>query len=58
MTVNFIICPAAFLLAGIRPLIDDPIFYAAAFLPYFIFSMGTFYLSMWAGEDTSLGVCS
>lgn len=42
----FILCPAAFLLANVRPLIADPLFYAAAFLPYFIFSMGTFYLSM------------
>ncbi len=42
----FIISPVAFLLAGVRPLIADPIFYAAAFLPYFIFSMGIFYLSM------------
>ena len=42
----FIICPVSFLLFNIRPLIADPIFYAAAFLPYFIFSMGTFYLSM------------
>lgn len=42
----FIICPIAFLLAGIRPLIAEPLFYAAAFLPYFVFSMGTFYLSM------------
>ena len=42
----FIISPAAFLLAGVRPLIANPLFYAAAFLPYFIFSMGTFYLSM------------
>lgn len=42
----FIICPIAFLLADVRPLIANPIFYAAAFVPYFIFSMGTFYLSM------------
>lgn len=42
----FILCPIAFLLAGISPLIANPTFYAAAFLPYFIFSMGTFYLSM------------
>jgi len=42
----FIICPIAFLLASVSPLIADPLFYAAAFLPYFIFSMGTFYLSM------------
>jgi len=42
----FIICPVAFLIAGIRPLIANPLFYAAAFLPYFIFSMGIFYLSM------------
>jgi len=42
----FIICPMAFLLADVRPLIANPLFYVAAFLPYFIFSMGTFYLSM------------
>lgn len=42
----FILCPIAFLLAGVRPLIAAPLFYVAAFLPYFIFSMGTFYLSM------------
>lgn len=42
----FIICPVAFIVFGIRPLIADPLYYAAAFLPYFIFSMGTFYLSM------------
>ncbi len=42
----FIMCPVAFLMFDIRPLIADPLFYAAAFLPYFIFSMGTFYLSM------------
>ncbi|MBL7208728.1 MAG: glycosyltransferase [Dehalococcoidia bacterium] len=42
----FTMCPVAFLMFHIRPLIADPLFYAAAFLPYFIFSMGTFYLSM------------
>ncbi len=41
-----IIFPIAFLLVGVRPLIVDPILYLAAFLPYFIFSMGFFYLLM------------
>ncbi|MBM4433304.1 MAG: glycosyltransferase, partial [Chloroflexi bacterium] len=46
--VNFILmlCPIAFLLFDIRPLIAEPRFYIAAFLPYFIFAMSTFYFSM------------
>lgn len=42
----FIICPIAFIIFGLRPLVADPLLYIAAFIPYFAFSMSTFYLSM------------
>jgi len=42
----FIICPVAFIIFGLRPLITDPLIYIAAFVPYFAFSMSTFYLTM------------
>ena len=42
----FMICPVAYILFGIRPLIAEPLFYLAAFVPYFIVSLYVFYLSM------------
>jgi len=46
--VNFLLmlCPIVFLLADVRPLIANPLYYGAAFLPYFIFATSTFYFSM------------
>lgn len=41
-----LICPVAFLLFGVRPLISDPLAYLAAFLPNLIFSNVLFYFSM------------
>ena len=42
----FIICPVAFIVFGLRPLVANPLLYITAFVPYFVFSMSTFYLSM------------
>ncbi len=42
----FMLCPIAYILFGIRPLIAEPLFYLAAFVPYFIVSLHLFYLSM------------
>ena len=44
----FMLCPIAFILFGIRPLIAEPLFYLAAFVPYFVISLYLFYLSMGA----------
>lgn len=41
-----ILCPIVYILFGIRPLIAEPLFYLAAFAPYFMVSLYTFYLSM------------
>jgi len=41
-----IISPIAFILFGVRPVIADPMLYIAAFVPYFFFSLYTFYFSM------------
>lgn len=41
-----VLCPIAFLLFDVRPLVADMKSYLAAFLPYFTFSMSTFYFSM------------
>lgn len=45
---NFLLmlCPIVFLLFDVRPLIANPLFYIAAFVPYFAFAMSTFYFSM------------
>lgn len=45
---NFVlmVCPIVFLLFDVRPLIIELRFYLAAFVPYFAFSISTFYFSM------------
>jgi len=40
------LCPVAFLLANVRPLIINPAFYAAAFIPHLIASSGAFFAGM------------
>lgn len=42
----FMLCPVAYILFGIRPLIAEPLLYLAAFVPYFIVFLYLFYLSM------------
>jgi cellulose synthase (UDP-forming) len=42
----FVISPVAYILLGIRPLITEPLLYLAAFVPYFIVSLYTFYFTM------------
>jgi cellulose synthase (UDP-forming) len=40
------VSPVFYIIFGIRPLIADPLLYFAAFVPYFIVSMYTFYFTM------------
>lgn len=42
----FVLMPILFLLFDVRPLIADPLVYAAAFVPYFATSLSLFYASM------------
>ena len=42
----FMVSPVAYILFGIRPLVAEPIFYFAAFVPYFFSSLFVFYRSM------------
>ena len=42
----FLLCPIAYILFGVRPLIAELLFYLAAFVPYFVVSLYYFYLSM------------
>ena len=42
----FMVSPAAYIIFGIRPLIAEPLFYFAAFVPYFFASLFVFYRSM------------
>jgi cellulose synthase (UDP-forming) len=42
----FMISPVAYILLGIRPLITEPLLYLAAFVPYFVVSLYTFYFTM------------
>lgn len=42
----FMVSPVAYILFGVRPLITEPLFYFAAFVPYFFASLFVFYRSM------------
>jgi cellulose synthase (UDP-forming) len=42
----FFLMPVLFLVFDVRPLIASPLAYASAFVPYFVSSLGLFYISM------------
>lgn len=45
-TFFLMICPIAFLLFNVKPLIASPVAYLSAFVPYFFLSMNLFYYTM------------